>query len=280
MSTTWDPEQYLRFADERARPFYDLVARIGLEAPGVVVDLGCGPGNLTVSLSDRWPSATVIGIDSSAEMIARATGLARAGRLEFRQADLVDWQPESPVDAIICNAALHWVPGHLGLLPRFVAALAPGGCLAFQVPANFGLPSHVLLRELSLSERWRETLGPAVERGPSSHEPAEYLEVLLDCPRVVRVEVWETTYYHVLSGPDPVLDWVRGTGLRPVLEALQAATEGNPPGQEEEFLQAYAAALRAAYPKDTAGRTIFPFRRIFGVVGVSDEPDCTSRQSR
>lgn len=280
MSTTWDPEQYLRFADERARPFYDLMARSGSESPQAVVDLGCGPGNLTAVLSDKWPSARVIGIDSSAEMIGRATELARPGRLEFRQADLVGWRPEGPVDAIICNAALHWVTGHLSLLPGFVAALAPGGCLAFQVPANFGLPSHVLLRELSLSERWRATLGPAVERGPSSHEPAEYLEVLLDCPRVVRVEVWETTYYHVLSGPDPVLDWVRGTGLRPVLEALRAPAEGRPPGQEEEFLSAYAAALRAAYPKDAAGRTIFPFRRIFGVVEVTDEPDCASRQSR
>ena len=280
MSTTWDPQQYLRYAEERARPFEDLIARTGVESPAVVVDLGCGPGNLTVTLSDRWPSAHIVGIDSSEEMIVRAGDLSRPGRLEFRAGDLTSWRPERPVDVVVCNAALHWVPGHLGLLPGLVASLSPGGVFAFQVPANFGLPSHVLLRELSLSERWREILGPAVENGPSAHEPSEYLEVLLDSPRADRVEVWETTYHHVLSGPDPVLDWVKATGLRPVLEALRAWEKEDHAGAEREFLSAYAAVLRAAYPRDTAGRTIFPFRRIFGVVQVSRDPDCGRRQPR
>lgn len=277
MSTTWDPQQYLRYADERARPFEDLIARTGVESPAVVVDLGCGPGNMTVALSERWPSAQVVGIDSSEEMIGRAAGLSRPGRLEFRAADLTSWRPDRPVEVIVCNATLQWVPGHLGLLAGFVSALAPGGCFAFQVPANFGLPSHVLLRELSLSERWREILAPAVANGPSSHEPSVYLEALLDSPRAERVEVWETTYHHVLSGSDPVLNWVKATGLRPVLEALRASEKEDPAGAEEEFLSSYAAALRAAYPPDAAGRTIFPFRRVFGVVRSSPDPDCGSR---
>ncbi len=275
MGTTWDPTQYLRFADERARPFGDLMTRVGVESPATVVDLGCGPGNMTAVLSERWPSALVTGIDSSKEMVDRAAGLTRPGRLEFRQGDLATWRPDGPVDVIVCNATLQWVPGHLALLPGILDALAAGGCLAFQVPANFSRPSHVLMRELALSERWNETLGRAVESGPSSHEPEEYLEALLASPRAAGVDVWETTYLQVLSGPDPVLDWVKGTTLRPVLAALRAPEAR--PGDEEEFLTAYASVLRAAYPRDRAGRTIFPFRRIFGVSHVAQGPDRGSR---
>ncbi len=275
MGTTWDPTQYLRFADERGRPFGDLVARIGVESPAAVVDLGCGPGNMTAALSDRWPAALVTGIDSSEEMIEQAAQLTRPGRLEFRQGDLATWRPDRPADVIVCNATLQWLPGHLALLPGLLDAVAAGGCLAFQVPANFSRPSHVLMRELALSQRWKETLGKAVEGGPSAHEPEEYLESLLTNPRAAGVDVWETTYLQVLSGPDPVLDWVKGTALRPVLEALRAP--GGRPGDEEEFLAAYAAVLRAAYPRDGAGRTIFPFRRIFGVAHVAQGPDCGLR---
>ncbi|HET9077039.1 MAG TPA: methyltransferase domain-containing protein [Acidimicrobiales bacterium] len=269
MSTTWDPQQYLRFADERARPFEDLISRVPVESPASVVDLGCGPGNMTAGLSDRWPGARVLGVDNSPDMIARASERARPGRLEFRLADLTGWEPDSPVDVIVCAATLHWVPDHLALLPAFLDALAPGGCFAFQVPGNFGLPSHVLLHELAVSDRWREVTGRAAGEGPASFEPAEYLEALLGATRTAAVEVWETTYYHVLTGPDPVLAWVKGTSLRPVLEALRESGPGHRPGDEDEFLAAYAAALRAAYPPDPAGRTIFPFRRIFGVTRVS-----------
>lgn len=265
MSATWDPQQYLRFADERARPFSDLVARIGIDSPSRVVDLGCGPGKTTALLADRWPHAEVVGIDSSAEMIATTAELTRPGRLEFRPGDASTWRPDRPVDVIVCNAILHWVPGHIGLLPRLVDALSPGGWLAFAVPGNFDRPSHVLLRELARSDRWRDLLAGPVDAGPASHEPEEYLEALLDIPRAATVEVWETTYFHVLVGPDPVLDWIKGTTLRPLLEALRARGSQHRPGDEQEFLDSYAAALRAAYPKDRAGRTIFPFRRIFGV---------------
>ena len=265
MSTTWDPQQYLRFADERARPFDDLLARVAVASPATVLDLGCGPGNMTVRLSDRWPDAHVVGVDISEEMIASAATHTRPGRLEFRRGDLTGWTADPPPDVIVCAAVLHWVPGHLELIPKLVGSLAPGGWFAFQVPGNFVQPSHVLLRELAHSDRWHDLLAAAVDSGPSAHEPLDYLEALLDSPGAAGVEVWETVYHHVLSGPDPVLNWVKGTALRPLLDALGAAGCG----AEEEFLAAYAAVLRAAYPLDAAGRTVFPFRRIFGVVRVS-----------
>ena len=261
MSTSWDPQQYLRFADERARPFDDLMSRVCVGTPEAVVDLGCGPGNMTARLSDRWPDAHVVGIDVSAEMITAASEHARPGRLEFRQGDLSDWSPDGPVDVIVCAATLHWVHGHLQLIPKLAGHLAPGGFLAFQVPGNFVQPSHVLLRELARSERWRDLLADTVESGPFAYEPLEYLQVLLDLP-AAGVEVWETTYHHVLSGPDPVLNWVKGTALRPVIDALNSHGGGS----EADFLADYATVLRAAYPPDGSGRTIFPFRRVFGVL--------------
>lgn len=262
MNASWDPEQYLRFEDERARPFEDLLARVPHPSPATVVDLGCGPGNVTAVLAEQWPDAHILGIDNSKEMIDRAREYEVPGRLEFAVQDLRDWQPEEPVDVLITSATLHWVPGHLSLLSRFIDYLGPGGVFAFHVPGNFRQPSHTLLEELAASERWKEVLGPVVPNLPSSAEPAEYLKTLLATG--ARVDVWETTYLHVLRGPDAVLQWISGTGLRPVLAALEA----NGPSEVEEFKKSYAALLRAAYPRDSEDRTIFPFRRIFGVVLV------------
>ncbi|HLI55159.1 MAG TPA: methyltransferase domain-containing protein [Acidimicrobiales bacterium] len=270
MSAAWDPEQYLRFADERSRPFEDLLARVGRTGgigsrggadqpvPALVVDLGCGPGNLTASLSDRWPSARVVGVDSSPEMVERASSLARPGRLEFVAGDLRCFEPDGPVDVLVSAATLQWVPGHVELFGRFLSWLAPGGCFAFHVPGNFDQPSHVLLHELATSDRWRDRLAAAVESEPSSLGPAVYLRALLDAGASA-VDVWETTYFHLLQGHDAVLEWIKGTGLRPVLGAL-----GEGPDRAE-FLASYGAALRAAYPRDEEDRTVFPFRRIFAV---------------
>lgn len=258
MSTAWDPNQYLRFADERARPFDDLVNRIGHPSPSLIVDLGCGPGNMTVRLSERWRSAHIVGVDNSAEMIGQASRFTRPGDLEFVHGDLRSYDPPSPVDVLLSAATLQWVPGHADLFPRLVSFLAPGGFFAFQVPGNFDQPSHVLMRELVSSERWRDRLGSVFADGPGSLEPAEYLRALLDAGAAA-VDVWETTYLHLLEGQDAVLEWVKGTGLRPVLNAL--ADDEN----KAEFLSSYGAALRAAYPRDEADRTIFPFRRIFAV---------------
>lgn len=251
----WDPAQYLRFGGARAQPFLDLLSRVEHPGPRHVADLGCGPGTLTALLSERWPEARVMGVDSSAEMLAAAQRLARPGQLAFRQGDLREWQPALPVDVIVSNATLQWVPEHLELLPRLQGALAPGGVLALQLPANFDQPSHQLLSTLRRSPRWRERVGDGAVRGASVHEPQRYLDVL--SANADRVEVWETTYLHVLPGQDAVLQWMRGTGLRPVLSVLDQA-------EREEFEAAYAAALRVAYPSRPYG-TVLPYRRIFAV---------------
>jgi trans-aconitate 2-methyltransferase len=251
----WDPGQYDRFAGERSRPFVELVSRVGAERPALVVDLGCGTGRLSATLLQRWPEAWVEGVDSSPEMIAEAARGAGSGRLHFRVGDLRDWRPPAAVDVLIANASLQWVPEHPALLPRWVDDLAPGGWLAFQVPGNDDSPSHVLLAELRRSPRWRERVGD----GPGGHrvlEPQEYLERL--AARGCSVDAWETTYLHVLPGPDPVLEWVKGTALRPVLGAL------GPGPDREAFLAEYAALLRAAYPPRPFG-TVLPFRRQFVV---------------
>jgi trans-aconitate 2-methyltransferase len=255
----WDPAQYLGFAGERSRPFFDLTARIGAGAPRSVVDLGCGPGQLTASLAQRWPQATVLGIDSSAEMIAAARaarygGGELAGRLAFEVGDVRDFTPGRPADVIISNAVLQWVPGHLELLTRWAQFLAPGGWLAFQLPGNFDQPSHAVLRELAASDRWRDRLA-GVQLNRQAGDPADYLDLLGRAG--LSVDAWETTYLHVLQGPDPVTEWYKGTGLRPVLAVLDEA-------EAAEFVAQYGAAVRAAYPAQPYG-TVLPFRRVFTV---------------
>lgn len=254
MSAGWDPAQYAAFGGERARPFGELVGRVGDLRPARVADLGCGAGELTATLAARWPDAVVDALDSSPEMIAEARRHAIPGRLSFRVADVASWRPETPVDLIVSNAVLQWVPEHRALLPRWADAVAPGGALAFQVPGNFDAPSHVLLRELCRSDAWRPRLGGLVRESPVLG-PAGYLD-LLTRPGWT-VDAWETTYLQVLPGDDPVLEWVKGTALRPVLSALG-------PEETEEFLAAYREMLRQAYPRAPYG-TVFPFRRVFAV---------------
>jgi trans-aconitate 2-methyltransferase len=251
----WDPATYLGFAGERARPFVDLVSRVRHEAPATVVDLGCGEGALTASLARRWPGARVLGVDSSPEMLAAAAAHAQ-DRVSFAQADVREWAPDGPVDVLVTNAVLHWVPGHAGLLARWAGQLAPGGELAVQVPGNFRAPTHALLTELCRSPRWSARLAALAPAPDAVLEPAGYLEVLTGAG--LEADVWETTYLHVLSGPDPVLRWVSGTVLRPVLAALDA-------DEAEDLTKAYSAALRQAYPPRADGSTLLPFRRVFAV---------------
>jgi trans-aconitate 2-methyltransferase len=255
-SAAWDPVRYLRFAGERARPFAELLARVEAEAPSVVVDLGCGEGTMTASLARRWPGARVTGVDSSPEMLATAAASSSSGRVGFVSGDVRTWQPDGPVDVVVSNAVLHWVPGHERLLTRWARWLAPGGWLAVQVPGNFRAPTHALLAELCGSPRWAARLAEAAPRPDAVREPAGYLDVLTAAG--LAADVWETTYLHVLTGPDPVLAWVRGTVLRPVL-ALLADDDA------ERFTAEYAAALRTAYPARPDGTTLLPFRRIFAV---------------
>jgi trans-aconitate 2-methyltransferase len=251
----WDPTQYDRYAAERARPFHDLTARIDVVAPRVVVDLGCGPGSQTETLVGRWPQARVVGLDSSADMIAAAAARRRPGRLEFIHSDVSGYRPDEPVDVVIANALLQWVPRHLELLGLIAGWLAPGGVLAVQVPDNFSDPSHTLLRELRLSPRWQDRVGAGADRELAVERPERYLVALTDAGLVP--DVWQTTYLHLLTGPDPVLEWMKGTALRPVLSAL-----AGDPTAVDGFLDELRPRLAAAYPAGPAG-TVFPFRRTF-----------------
>ncbi len=255
-SAAWDPAGYLRFGDERARPFTDLLARVAAREPRTVVDLGCGEGALTASLAQRWPGARVTGVDSSPEMLAAAAAHAVPGRVTFTHGDAQGWQPDEPVDVLVTNAVLHWVPGHADLLRRWAGQLAPGGWLALQVPGNWRAPTHALLARLCRSPRWAGLVGDAAPAEDAVLDPAGYLEVLSGAG--LTTDAWETTYLHVLRGGDPVLGWVRSTVLRPVLPRLGA-------DDAAELTAEYAAALRAAYPRRPDGTTLLPFRRVFAV---------------
>jgi trans-aconitate 2-methyltransferase len=260
---TWDPGQYLRHAEHRARPFAELLARVPALPgdPARIADLGCGPGNVTVQLAERWPAAHVTGYDNSPEMLARtdehAGPSAGGGRLDFAHVDLTAWAPTETYDLIVSNAALQWVPGHLDAFPAWLDAVAPGGTLAFQVPHNIDAPLHTLMRELAASARWKDRLAGVLRREDSVHDPLVYLDRLarLDC----EADVWETTYMQLLEGEDPVLDWSKGTGLRPALTAL-----ADDPSSREAFVAEYRDLLRKAYPTAPYG-TVLPFRRLFVV---------------
>jgi trans-aconitate 2-methyltransferase len=261
----WDPLQYLRHTSHRTRPFHDLLARIpdlpSRGRPARIADLGCGPGNITALLAERWPDAHITGLDNSPEMLAKAADHAGptpgGGWLDFRPADAAHWIPDEPFDLIVSNAALQWVPGHARSFPAWIDALAPGGTLALQVPGNFVAPSHALLGELCDAPQWRERLGSYGRRFVHVLEPWEYLTQLTDLG--CEADAWETTYIQLLQGEDPVLDWVQGTALRPVLTALADDDEAR-----EEFLDQYRDLLRKAYPPGPHG-TVFPYRRIFAV---------------
>lgn len=252
----WDPGKYLAFADHRSRPFFDLVARVGASEPRRVVDLGCGPGNLTESLVARWPDAVVDAVDSSPEMVAAA----RERGLAAEVADVRGWTPPPDTDVVVSNAVLQWVPGHETLLTRWVGQLPAGAWLAFQVPGNFAAPSHAEIRALVATETWRDRLEPVVLREEDAVlDPRGYAALLADLG--CEVDAWETTYLQRLTGADPVLEWIAGTALRPVRAALDDQAW-------REFRDQLAPRLRAHYPTRADGTTWFPFRRVFAVARV------------
>jgi trans-aconitate 2-methyltransferase len=247
----WDPRQYARYRDERSRPFFDLIAQVGTESPGCVLDVGCGSGELTVTLSERWPNATVRGVDSSAEMIASTPSGSRVS-FSVRAAQDLD---AVGVDVLVSNAALQWVPQHPELLTTWAGQLNDDGWIAFQVPSNFGAPSHRLMAELADSPQWRDRLEGVLRGALAVREPEEYLDLMT--AQGLHTEVWQTEYLHVLGGENPVLAWVAGTGLRPILAALED-------DEAARFTAEYAAMLLGAYPRRSYG-TVFGFLRTFVV---------------
>jgi trans-aconitate 2-methyltransferase len=251
----WDPAQYLKFADHRLRPAIDLLNRVALDEPGEIYDLGAGAGNVTRLIRERWPAARVTGVDDSATMLAKAA--ATAPTITWQQADLATWRPSRPADLIYSNAALHWLTGHERLFPALLAALAPGGVLAVQMPRNFGAPSHTAIADTVHAGPWRDRLAPMLAPSPVA-EPAWYFDLL--APHAASVDLWETEYLQVLTGPDPVKEWTKGTWLAPFLAALADD------GERARFEADYAARVRAAYPPRADGRTLFPFRRLFMIV--------------
>lgn len=259
----WDPHQYQRFGRERAQPFFDLAGRIPDDRQvHTAADLGCGPGTLTRTLCTRWPDATVYGVDNSPHMLEKAGQLAAHPRLHFIQADLAAWQPERRLDCIVSNAALQWVPDHARVIPHLLSLLAPRGVLAVQMPRNFDQPAHRLLYELVRQDPWAGWLNSKGNRDHNSWEERPFVETPDWYAQTVRragfgVEVWETIYHHLLDGQDAILEWMKGTALRPVLSRL-------PEQQHGAFLAAYGERLAAAYPPGPHG-TPFPFRRLFFV---------------
>jgi trans-aconitate 2-methyltransferase len=251
VTSGWDPAKYLEFAGPRLRPAVDLLARVPLGAPAVVYDLGCGAGNVTRLLAERWPAATVTGVDGSAAMLQAARAAAPA--LSWVEADLGTWRAPRPADLLFSNAALHWLDAHPRLFPRLVGELASGGVLAVQMPRNHGAPSHTEMVAAAAAERWRDRLRTALRMHPVA-EPAVYHDIL--APHVSRLDIWETEYLHVLEGNNPVVEWTRGSALKPLLDALEEP-------ERSAFLADYAERIARAYPPRPDGRTLFPFRRLF-----------------
>lgn len=251
-NTRWDPAQYLKFGDDRLRPGIDLMHRIPSQSPRHICDLGCGTGALTRLLATRWPTASVVGVDHSADMLA--TAAAAPSTVEWVESDLCTWQPSTPPDLIYSNATLHWVEAHETLFPHLLSLLTNGGTLAVQMPLSWGQDSHRLMRQV-MNDR---LLGSEALRRQTARqwveEPSVYYDLL--APLCQQVDLWQTEYTHALSGEDPVLEWVQSTGLRPILNGLDDA-------QRAEFLVDYRARLRQAYPQRADGTTLYPFRRLF-----------------
>ena len=259
--THWNPRQYLKFSDHRLRPAIELLERIPLESPKVIFDLGCGTGNATRIIAERWNSARVYGLDNSKEMLQRVQ--AEPGEVHWVEADIENWIPDEAPDLIYSNATLHWVEGHHELFPRLAGFVKGGGCLAVQMPLSWDATSHRLMRE-TLADCGGGGRPPGTEelRQAVARKWVEDAEVYYDLLAGVRsLDIWETEYLQVLEGEDPVLEWVQGTGLRPVLNGLTD-------DEREIFLVEYQRRLREAYPVKPNGRTLYPFRRLFIVALV------------
>lgn len=254
---SWSARQYVAFEDERTRPVRDLLSALPAIEARSIVDLGCGPGNSTEVLIARFPNASVRGIDSSPDMIDAAR--KRLPQVQFAIGGIEEWGDAGPFDVILANAVLHWVPDHARLLPELVARLAAGGCLAVQMPDNLDDPAHRLMCEIAADGPWADTLASASATRAPLGDAAWYYELLR--PLCTRVEIWRTTYYHaLLGGAAAIVEWFKGSGLRPFLEPLDVASRA-------AYLERYTAAVARAYPALPDGSVLLPFPRLF-MVGI------------
>ncbi|HEY4319235.1 MAG TPA: trans-aconitate 2-methyltransferase [Herbaspirillum sp.] len=250
---TWSAKQYVTFENERTRPVRDLLAAVPTPGARAVVDIGCGPANSTELLAARYPDAAVAGIDSSPDMIEAAR--ARLPEIRFELADIANWNEAGPYDVILANAVLQWVPGHETLLPRLMAMLAPGGSLAVQMPDNLEEPAHRLMRETAADMRWKDKLAKAAQARTVRHDAQWYYRLLH--PACATLDVWRTTYFHPLAGgAGAVVEWFKGSGLRPFLDPLDES-------ERKSFIGQYQAALAEAYPAQPDGTVLLPFPRLF-----------------
>ena len=247
----WDAGQYLKFGGQRTQPSRDLLARVPLASPRRVIDLGCGPGNSTDLLTQRWPDAQVIGVDNSPEMLVQARRDYPA--LRWIEADIAAMPLDGDHDLIFSNAAFQWVPDHERVFPALFDALPMGGMFAVQMPRNFKTPNHALLRETATSPRWAARM-PNKARAYPVREPDFYYDLL--APRASYLDIFEIEYLHVMDGPDGIVEWMKGTGLRPYLQRLDEAEQG-------DFLASFLEKLARAYPRRANGTVLFPFRRLF-----------------
>ncbi len=250
--TDWNAAQYLKFERERTRAARDLLAAVVLNEPKLIVDLGCGPGNSTQLLVDRYPSAQVLGIDTSADMLAKARTAVPDAR--FEMADVAAWTPSHAPDLIFANAVLQWVPDHATLLPRLVSCLAPGGVLALQMPDNLDEPSHALMRKVAAEEPFTAKLAQAAAARTNLGVFDVFYKWLE--PVASDIDIWRTTYVHPLDGPSAIVEWVKATGLRPFVDPLSDA-------ERVDFLARYEAELETPYPRQADGKSLLRFPRLF-----------------
>ena len=260
--TRWNPEQYLKFSNQRIRPALELLERIQIKSPQVIYDLGCGSGDIARIMSESWSSATVYGLDSSDEMLKKAA--TEKSRVKWVKHDISNWSVNESIDLIYSNSTLHWLNQHDRVFPKLMGMLTKGGCLAVQMPLSWGMPSHRLMREtLANGGINGEPIGTEELRTAIARKWVEDKEFYYDIifRQATQINIWETEYLHILEGEDPVLEWVRGTGLRPILNTLEDEDKAI-------FLSEYQQRLRKAYPMLANGRTLFPFRRLFIVAIV------------
>lgn len=257
---SWDATQYLRFNEQRTQPCRDLTTRVPVNVPARVIDLGCGPGNSTEILRQRWPMASIVALDDSAEMLASAKKIGSS--VQWKRDDISKWaaaESSGTFDVVFSNAALQWVPNHEMLYPRLMQRVSPGGFLAVQMPGDVNAPAHEAMRRLAASSKWKTRFPRSGVREWHVLTPGEYYDLV--APSAKSVDLWQTEYLHVLPDAEAIVEWYRGTGLRPFLDALATDEE------RRDFAADYLAEIRREYLPRRDGRVLFPFRRCFLVAG-------------